>query len=133
MLHFMAAGNFHDVKSAHHIGIDISARVFKAVAHTGLCGQMHNHIRRECIGDLIQPGMIFQHHFMRHKSGVLQQHLMALLFQRDVVIVGHPVHAADLKPVAQQQLCQMEADKPSRPGQKHFRHDNSVTSMPLHG
>ena len=47
MLHLETARGLHHVEGADHIAVDIGARVFEAVAHPGLGGEMHDHIRRE--------------------------------------------------------------------------------------
>ena len=57
------------------------------------------------------------------KALVPHQHLMASAFQTDVVIVGHAVIAADAKPLGEQQLREMEADKTGCSGDKDATHE----------
>ena len=47
MINFEFSCGFHYVERTDNITVEVSARVFEAVTHTRLRGEMYNHIRLE--------------------------------------------------------------------------------------
>ena len=72
---------------------------------------MHNNTGIGGPERLAQGFDILKHPLGAGEIGVLQQDLMAPLFQRDIVVVRHAVIAGDTKTLVQQKLGQVEADK----------------------
>ena len=104
------------------VGVDIGTGVFKAVAHPGLRGEVHDDIGLKVVRDTIQRVGVFQHRLGRGETGFLQQHLVAALFQGDIVIIGHSVQPMDDEPFLQQEIGQVIADEPRRAGDENPCH-----------
>jgi len=91
MAHRMAFGRLHHGEGADDIGVDIGTRVLEAVAHACLCREMHDDVGCAGVDGGIHRRLILEHGLSRGEPRLLQQHLVAALFQADVVIVGHAV------------------------------------------
>jgi hypothetical protein len=72
---------------------------------------MDDHIGLFFEHQFAQRVKILEHPDMRFEMLVLEQHLMATLFDAHVIIVGHPVETDDGKTLFQKQHRQMETDK----------------------
>ena len=118
MLHLEAARGLHHVEGADHVAVEIGARVFKAVAHPGLGREMHDHIGREVVRDRVQQLLILQHAFGHRKIRILQQHRVAALFQRDVIVIRHAVIAVHHEAFGQQEFREVKSDEPGGSGDK---------------
>ena len=122
MLHLEAPRGLHHVEGANDVAVYIGARVFKAVAHSGLSCEMNDHVWGKGIRNLIEQILIFQHAFGHRKMRMLQEHRMAPLFQRDVIVVRHTVIAMHLKTFRQQSFCEMKPNEPGSTGNEDTSH-----------
>ena len=122
MAHLMPPGQFHDVEGADDIAVQIGAGVLQRIAHPGLRGEMDDHLRLKVIRHPVEQGRILQLPFGGREIRMVQQHLVAALFEPDVVIVRHPVIALHQKPLGQQQLRQMITDEPGGSRDQHSAH-----------
>ena len=110
----------HHVEGADDIAVKVCTRVLKAVAHPGLRGEVDDHLWREIIRHLIEQALILQHAFRGRKSRGLQQHRVAALFQRDVIVVRHAVIAMHAEAFGQQEAGKMKTDEPGRAGDQNL-------------
>ena len=117
-----AAGNLHHVEGADDVAVDIFARGFKGIAHPGLCREVDDHLGFKGVGHAVQRIAVLQLRLDGGEVRVLQQDLVAALFQADVVIVRHAVKALHPKAFVQQQPRQMKADEPCCAGNQNLAH-----------
>ena len=85
MIHAQLARAFHHVEGADQVRIDIGARVFEAVPHPRLRGEVHDHIGLFRQSERVERLEILQHPLKAGEMRVLQQHLVPQL-QRDGAI-----------------------------------------------
>ena len=83
---------------------------------------MDNHVWGKVIDHLRDQRIILKHPFGHGEMRVLQQHLMAPLFQRDVIVICHAVKPVDPKAFDEQKLGEMESDEAGGAGDKDFSH-----------
>src|SRR6185437_5001376 len=101
-----------DVEAADHVGVDISARVFDAVAHARLRREVDDDVWRERGDEARHRAVILKHEFMGSEGiGDLAQLGLAAPYQSDVVIWRHAVDARDLVPVPQQAGGDVKTDE----------------------
>ena len=123
MIDGMFARAFHHVECADHVRFEIGARIFEAVPHPRLRGEVDDYVGFELGADLFQRVDIFEHRFGRRKGVVLAQHGMAALLDPDIVIVGHPVEAVNPEAFGHEFARQMKPDEAGAPGDKDLSHD----------
>jgi hypothetical protein len=70
MTHLLHPCGLHHIERAHDVAVDIGARVFKAVAHSGLCGEMYDHIGGKGPGRCGEPLRVLQHRLGGRNPGV---------------------------------------------------------------
>ena len=126
MPRFDLAGHFQDIERAHEIGIDIGARIFKAVANAGLCREMDDDLGLVGLGDLAQARHVFEQELMAAKRIAAGENRGALALEVHVVIAGHPVDAGHQMAVGAKPSRKMKADEARRAGDQDA-HD----SVPL--
>ena len=122
MIDAQLARAFHDVEGADEVRIDIGARVFEAVTHPRLCGEVDDRIGLFRQRQRAEPLEILQHAFGAGEMRVLEQHLVAALLDPHIVVIGHPVIADDAKTFVQQQLREVKPDEPGRTGDENGAH-----------
>ena len=122
MLDLQVFRHLHHIETAGKIRLDIRARVFEAVAHPGLRGEVDDHVGREFTGHAGQHWHVLQHGLGRRKTRRLQQDRMSLPLQRHVVVGRHPVET--VHPVARRQKlpCQVKADESGTSGDEDLLH-----------
>ena len=58
MLHRMMPAGFQNVVEPDQIALNVDIRMINAVAHTGLCGQVHNHSRGVSAEDILNQRFV---------------------------------------------------------------------------
>ena len=91
-------------------------RVFEAVAHAGLGGEVDDDVGFAELGRLFQRGLVLQHADHGLEAVGAGKDGVALFLQPDVVIGRHAVEAGDEMAVVEQALGEMEADEAGRSG-----------------
>jgi len=114
--------DLHQVEGSNNVRLDIGARIFEAVPHASLRGQMNDYFRGGVPGGSKQKVPIFQHPFNCVEVRILQQHLVAPPFQGDIVVICHPVESNHLETCAKQLFCQVKSDKPCGAGHEYCAH-----------
>jgi len=129
VIHRQFARAFHHVEGADQVRLNIGARVFEAVSHPRLRGEVDDHVGpfRQC--QRVQGVEIFEHGFGRAEMRVLQQHLVTPLLDPHIVIIGHPVKADHAETFIEQQLREVIADEPGRSGDENGAHELSFNRI----
>ena len=122
MIYFEPPRRLHHVEGPDHIAVEIGARVFQAVSHARLRGQMHDLVGFPLAGKAAQRLHIFQHRFARLEVLVRLEQFVPTPLEIDVVIVSHPIVAEHDKALRKQRLRQMVADKSGAPGDEYGLH-----------
>jgi hypothetical protein len=105
---------FEDVEGADDVGADIGPRIFQAVAHPGLGGEMNDDVGTRLDIDLGEALGILQHQLLGGEMRRLQQDRVTAPFERDVVIGRHAVDADDVVTGLDQPLGHVKADEAGR-------------------
>ena len=116
MRHALVPAALEHVEEAREVGVEIGVRVLQRVAHAGLGGEMHHHLRprgREQRRDRRPVGEVEP---LEAEPGPPLQPLEPRLLQPGVVIVVEAVDPQHPAALAQQPVGQMIADEPRSPG-----------------
>ena len=86
-------GNFKDVEGADQIAVGVASRIVDRVPHTGLRGQVDDHIGHGRVCRTPQRVHVFQLSDVEAKGVVPLKQGIAGMLQGNVVIRRHPVEA----------------------------------------
>lgn len=132
MLDLGLARGFQHIEGAHQIGVYIGARIFKAVTHTGLGGEMDDDIRLAIRHGTSKCLSVLKHADMGTKAVCGLEHGMTLLLEAHIVISCHAVKTHDKMTIGDQPPGKVKADKAGRAGDQKT-HDPSVLLVPAKG
>ncbi|MNK89900.1 hypothetical protein D3C87_1099280 [compost metagenome] len=125
MLDIKASGELQHVERADEIGIDIGARIFKAVTDTRLGGEMDDDFRFRCLRGSFQRIRIFQHADLGPEAVGAGKNGVAFFLEADIVIFRHAVEAGHEMAGVQQPFRNVKADEASRTGNQ-ITHDDYI-------
>ena len=128
------AGALHDVERADDVGVDIGAGVFKAVANTGLRGQMDDCFGLDLANVFHQQISFLKPKFARRKAVRLRrQHSVALFLDAHVIIVGHRIETENFEPFFEEKFAKMEADEAGATRYEYFSHNSILPNLDCRG
>ena len=87
------ASSFEHIQKTGNVGVHISLRIFQAVPHTCLCGQVNDTLGLTGLIDPSKRGRIRDIDFVKTKSGFLLQSGKTRELEIDVVVVVEVVYA----------------------------------------
>ena len=122
VLDVMAAGNFENVEGADDIAVDIGAGSLQRIADTGLSGEVDDDVGLEGVGGAVEEGLVLKLAFDGGEIWVLEEDLVAAVFEADVVIGGHAVVALNRVAFIKEEFGEVEADEACGAGDEDFLH-----------
>ena len=102
---------FKQVERADDIGIEIGPRVFGAVSHAGLGGEVDDDVGRRRTDAFGEARAIFQHHDLGVELRKGAQDLVSSPLKSLIVVGRDAVDADDCMALGQQAMGHMEADE----------------------
>ena len=102
---------FEQLERAGEVRLEVGAGIVDRVAHPRLSREVDDHVGTLAGEEVAQQAGILQPGLHGSEPGMLRQHGVAPLFQRDVVIVGHCVEAGDARALVQKPFRKVVADE----------------------
>ena len=105
------ADRLEQAEGADEIGLDIAFGVVDGMAHARLRGQMDHRVGAKIDHQIMQHARCLDPVVEGAKPGILRQHRLPSLFQRDIVVIGHGVDAQHLPAGGQKLAAEVKADE----------------------
>ena len=115
----MGAAAFQDVEEAHDVGVDVGVRIFEAVAHPRLGGEIDHMARLRLGEDGGHAVTVGQVELQVAIAGVALQDREPRGLQLGIVVGIEAVEAHDLVAALEQPAAEVEADEAGRAGDQN--------------